>query len=985
VLCAGVAFSNDGALIAAATLGRVVLIYTATAQVMATIDGSGDVGRDVAFSADDKWIAIGNQDKTAWLIDVRAKTLVRRLPHGAVVMGVAFIPGSDLLATAAADTTLRFWDVATGRLEAALSPSIRNGTTALAGVSVSDDGRWLATSDGGGNNVGGIVLWDAKVRKESAVVISDRCWGAGAVFAPSSPRVYFSREDGAVATWDIEALSADSSATPAPAREATALLGQPLDKWAVAASPDGQYVAVGGYRRVDVFDVASERVVKTLDGFVDAVAAVAYSPDGKLLATGTASSYLLGYKARPRVTIWDTASWTSITTLSTQSVSCIAFSADGKRLVATAMPAQGLWGPGGVSVWNASDWSELPQFQERTLTGVNQAAFSPSGSLLVTAPDIWNHPYSAVSVWDVAKHQKIAGFQWRSGASAAAVAFVDGERTILSASSDRNVRLWDVDTGALKRTIAVTGEPTTVDLLDDKGRAAIGFSSGDIGIWETDNWQQVAQFHAHDVPVNGLALVPLRKVLVSVGGDRKGNGSVKFWHYAARDGIVAAPRSHIQSNLDLNETTEERLDFIRDMLDRGKIAQPMYYRVARLLRDDPDELDAYDRDSLAIVERAFNGQLDWGELESRLDAVEGMDLRNGRRWTEAAQRTKELRRKTIEALIAEAKELDNVEHGYEAIEKLKHVLCLDSEHAEAKQLLAKIEGYYPPKTQTNSLSMTLVEIRPGRFLMGSPLAESGRGPGELIHAVRITKEFWLGAQEVTRGQFAKFVEATGYRTDAEREASDEPKAATEVATPQPGAAVPQDGSAPAFAVRPTWRSPGFEQQDDHPAVHLSWKDAQAFCRWLSETEGKKYRLPTEAEWEYACRADGWTAWPWSDAADVGNGWCNVAGSEARGTLGEAAAFPFDDGAVQTNRVGAYRASKWGLFDMTGNVREWCHDYGGAYPALLVEDPRGPERGIARIIRGGSWRSSPAACRAAAREQNREVFSSDDLGFRIVME
>lgn len=129
---------------------------------------------------------------------------------------------------------------------------------------------------------------------------------------------------------------------------------------------------------------------------------------------------------------------------------------------------------------------------------------------------------------------------------------------------------------------------------------------------------------------------------------------------------------------------------------------------------------------------------------------------------------------------------------------------------------------------------------------------------------------------------------------------------------------------------------------------------------MSGTEGKAHRLPTEAEWEFACRADRWTPWPWGDAADAGQGWYNVAGSEARGELGEAAAFGFGDGAIHTNRVGAYRASKWGLFDMTGNAREWCHDNGGAYPALLVENPRGPEGGIARIIRGGSWRSSPAA-------------------------
>lgn len=289
-------------------------------------------------------------------------------------------------------------------------------------------------------------------------------------------------------------------------------------------------------------------------------------------------------------------------------------------------------------------------------------------------------------------------------------------------------------------------------------------------------------FKAHQAPVV-LADLPQHSALVSARGDNKGNGCVRFWHYATpestRDSQSDARNEHAAPD-ERQIGLIERLESLRDA---GTIGSELYFRALQLLREGPDELDAYNRDCLVLVERAFNREIEWDSLEASLDAVEGMDSRNHRRWTEAAQRVKELREKTITELLAEVNELDNVEHGREAIEKLKHVLCLDAEHAEAKKLLAKIESYYPPKTQTNSLGMTLVEIRAGRFLMGSPLAESGRGPGELIHAVRITKEFWLAAHEVTRDQFAKFVEATGYRTERDK--------AEESAAPQP---YPQAGT-----------------------------------------------------------------------------------------------------------------------------------------------------------------------------------------------
>ncbi|OHB82971.1 MAG: hypothetical protein A2V98_07465 [Planctomycetes bacterium RBG_16_64_12] len=226
----------------------------------------------------------------------------------------------------------------------------------------------------------------------------------------------------------------------------------------------------------------------------------------------------------------------------------------------------------------------------------------------------------------------------------------------------------------------------------------------------------------------------------------------------------------------------------------------------------------------------------------------------------------------------------------------------------------------PVKT-ANSIGMKMVLIPAGRFLMGS--RESAEELAKAFsawhakpeyfeteypaHRVRITKPFYLGAHEVTVGQFRKFVEDSAYKTDAEKDGKGgwgfNPSTGKVEQKPEC-----------------TWRNAGFEQTDEHPVVNVSWNDAVAFCEWLSRKEGKTYRLPTEAEWEYACRAGTTTRYYHGDdpegLATVGN----VADTTAK------AKFPKwtwtiqkSDGYVFTAPVGRFRANAFGLSDMHGNV------------------------------------------------------------------
>lgn len=178
-------------------------------------------------------------------------------------------------------------------------------------------------------------------------------------------------------------------------------------------------------------------------------------------------------------------------------------------------------------------------------------------------------------------------------------------------------------------------------------------------------------------------------------------------------------------------------------------------------------------------------------------------------------------------------------------------------------LLASLSAEDPkgPRTHTNTLGMKFIEIKPGEFTMGSPANEAGRQDDETQHRVKISKAFMLGVHEVTRGQFAAFVKDTDWETSG----------LVFGPTAQVSVVVRVD----------SWRNPGFEQEDSHPVVDVSWNDAIAFALWLSRKEGKSYRLPTEAEWEYACRAGTTTVYHWGDDPDHGKGWLNGAGLELK--------------------------------------------------------------------------------------------------------
>ncbi|MDR1900727.1 MAG: formylglycine-generating enzyme family protein, partial [Treponema sp.] len=223
-----------------------------------------------------------------------------------------------------------------------------------------------------------------------------------------------------------------------------------------------------------------------------------------------------------------------------------------------------------------------------------------------------------------------------------------------------------------------------------------------------------------------------------------------------------------------------------------------------------------------------------------------------------------------------------------------------------------------------------VRIPGGTFTMGSPASEAGRYDNEVQHRVTVSG-FYMGKYEVTVGEFRRFVNASGYKTEAEIS----------------GGGYVLTGGEWVEKADANWKNPYFSQGDNQPVVLVSWNDAAAYCNWRSGQEGltpaytisgstvtwnrnaNGYRLPTEAEWEYACRAGTTTAY--STGAGITTGQAN---------------YDFKIG--KTTNAGTYTANAWGLYDMHGNVWEWCWDWFGAYAGGAQTDPTGASSGSDRV-------------------------------------
>ena len=222
--------------------------------------------------------------------------------------------------------------------------------------------------------------------------------------------------------------------------------------------------------------------------------------------------------------------------------------------------------------------------------------------------------------------------------------------------------------------------------------------------------------------------------------------------------------------------------------------------------------------------------------------------------------------------------------------------------------------------------------------------------------MRITHPFRLSCREITRGQFRQFVKETQYQTDAERDGQGGNGLLNGTLTYDPQFIWSADQ--------------GFSQTDDHPVMNISWNDASAFCQWLSDKEGVEFTLPTEAQWEYACRAGTTTERHCGDEPSTP----------------EEFAWFVENAGRKTHPVGLLRPNRWQLHDLHGNVWELCADrwHPSYYNQSPTNDPCGPTSGAHHVIRGGHWLSHAYVIRSAFRNMVSQNQRDSYTGFRPVL-
>ncbi|MEW6737970.1 MAG: formylglycine-generating enzyme family protein [Acidobacteriota bacterium] len=239
----------------------------------------------------------------------------------------------------------------------------------------------------------------------------------------------------------------------------------------------------------------------------------------------------------------------------------------------------------------------------------------------------------------------------------------------------------------------------------------------------------------------------------------------------------------------------------------------------------------------------------------------------------------------------------------------------------------------------------MVAIPPGDFEMGYDNGDSDEAP---LHTIELSG-FEIGKYEITNRQFRTFVKATGYRTKNQQEK------------------------------KTSWEEYASLGRGNYPVVMIRWEDAMEYCQWLSKVTGETYRLPTEAEWEYAARGGNPNRlYPWGNHIDESR--ANYAAQIAR--LGES-----EQALSYLRTVGSYDPNEFGIYDIIGNVAEWCYDWykEDYYQDSPTQDPMGPDSGlfIYRITRGGSWADPINFCRISFRNAATIPYNSASIGFRVV--
>jgi formylglycine-generating enzyme required for sulfatase activity len=487
-----------------------------------------------------------------------------------------------------------------------------------------------------------------------------------------------------------------------------------------------------------------------------------------------------------------------------------------------------------------------------------------------------------IKLWDVASGVELRTLKGHSH-YVTSVSFSPDGRQIVSGSADNKVKLWDAESGEELRTLnGHTSSVRSVAFSPDGRRIVSGSLDQTIKLWDSESGDELKTLKGHSGSVESVASSPDGRRIISGSYDR----TIKLWYGTPLD----------------NEAHNRQL-------------------LAEFWRPKPNSHLSLARVAAASQDwYAATFQSAWA-VKLQPESAENRSL-----FTDAYKKMVEKYGGTIPPtppIVAEA------------IAITKSTPSGDATRLPTPQPpnpVPSSDSNPNAKTFVNGIGAKMVLIPAGTFLMGSPKSDSeASGDEKPQHAVTLTRSFYMGATEVTQGQWKAVM-----------------------------------GTEP-------WKGQGSVRKGaNYPATYVSWDEAVEYCRRLSDREGREYRLPTEAEWEYACRGGKSTKYSFGDDATLLPQYAWFADNADKINAGYAHL-------VQQKLVNPF-----GLYDMHGNVWEWCSDWYGDYTAGPATDPEGPGEGANRVLRGGDWDYDAAGCRAANRSSYAPTYRNTIIGLRLAL-
>jgi WD40 repeat protein len=830
--------------------------------------------------------------------------------HSGGVLSVAFSPDGKRLASGSADKTIKLWDTGTGTELLTLKGHLR----AVTSVDFSPDGRHLAS----GSEDSSIILWDTVTGKKLLTLLGHAVGVHSVDFSPDGKRLASGSRYPSIILWDTVS-----------GKKLFTLTGHMGGVRSVAFSPDGRHLtSAGSNKTIRLWDtVTGKKELFTRKGHSDHVHSVAFLPDCSIL--NTSGMHLASGSMDKTIKLWNIYSEKALLTLEGHSggVYSIAFSPHGKRLASGSHDKT-------IKLWDVATGEEMLWLRGHK-SEVLSVAFSPDGKRLASGS-----VDKTIKLWETATGKELLTLKGHSHSVDSVALSPDGKR-LASGSGDDTVKLWDAVTG--KELLTFKGHSSDVSAVafsSDGTHLASGSRDNTIKLWDAAVGKQLLTLTGHSGQVYSVSFSPGGKRLASGSRDK----TVKLWntttgkemltfkgHSGAVLSVAFSPDGkHLASG---GEDRVIRLyDTVagRELLTlRGHASNvlsvafsPDGRRLASASYDQTIKLwDVATRKELLSLKGHSGGVYSVAFSPDGKRLVSGSHDKTIKLWDTVT-------REELLSLKGHSGGVYSVAFSPDgnrivSVSGDNTVKLWDTLDWTSPAIICLGLGNRQQMVSVPSAAMRFVRVSPGSFVMGCPDREVEGHNFQKEHKVKLTKGFHMGVHEVTQEQYKTVMGA----------------------------------------------NPSRYKGENNPVDSVSWKDAVVFCERMSLMTGHKVRLPTDAEWEYACRAGTTTRFSFGDKKEH---------------LGDYAWYAANGGR-KSHPVGQKKPNRWGFYDMHGNVIEWVSDRNVNYSRESVTDPiyTGGERGQ-HVWRGGSWIHDERGCRSAQRTFSVGPHAKhSDAGFRVV--